>query len=248
MPSAAQIRGAALIASLMPAGSTPPEIRVRGRGKTGVAFHIWPGWQSGQGGEFMRTVVVDDAPGPGRDAGVLALRHQIARLIEVEDMVAALATLPQGAPTPPWAYHCPLALRVAMDEAGIPLDERVALLEDDRRRFEVRGCVVTIHEINRSTDTWRSGTVRRIAIKGHGMHYRQGINRSEISVPGILPASMRNAVAGGPASRIVDLPGLATDAIVVGEADVSERRTLTTFQLSRAFSLMATPPGARTMP
>jgi hypothetical protein len=248
VPSAAQIRGAALIESLLPTGSRPPEIRIRARGRTGVAFHIWPAWQHGQGGEFMRTVVVPDAPGAERDAGVLALRHQIARLIEVEDMVAALAVLPDGMRTPAWGYHCPLALRVAMDEAGIPVEDRVALLEDDRRTFMVRGCVVTIHEINRPSDHWRSGTVRRIAIKGQDMHYRQGINRSDISVPGIIPTSMRNALVAGPARRIVDLPGLASDALVVDEVEVSERRMRTTFQLSRAFSLMASPPGARTMP
>lgn len=196
----------------------------------------------------MRTVVVPDAPGPERDAGVLALRHQIARLIEVEDMVAALAELPKGSPTPAWGYHCPLALRVAMDEADIPVDERVALLDEGCRSFTVRGCVTTIHEINLPSDVRRPGTVRRIAIKGQDMHYRQGINRSDLSVPGIIPASMRNAVTGGPACRIVDLPGLSTDAIVVQEVEISERRMRTTFQLTRAFSLMATPPGARSMP
>lgn len=248
MPSPAQIRGKALIASLMPPGSPVPELRIRARGGNATAFHIWPTWQHGEGGEWMRTIVVPDEDGAGRHAAIVALRHQLARLVETQDMSRALAMLGPDAMIPVWAHHCPLALRVALDEAGVDVEDRIGLLASDRRTLHVRGCAVTVHEVTSVRASGWPKTIRRISIKGPGVHYKQGVNRSEIIVDGVLPTSMLTAVEGRPACTIVDLPGLATDAIVVRSCSSHPSRGTTTFEVTRAFSLLASPPGARTMP
>jgi len=259
MPSPAQIEGRALLESLLPAGRALPDVNIRARRDAGgehIAFHFSPAREHGRGGEWMETIVLPRVEGRHRDAALARIAHQIGRNVEIQCMVEDMLdeargmTKGEARTTPAWRFHCPLALRRAMDRVSMPDDERLRLAET-KGRFQLGGYDIRIND--RSDEAFAYGyrgighrTVTRITITGPGVKFSQGTNKCYLQTAGILPTLMRTALPGLPVSMLIDVPGLDAAATVVERCSTHATRDSSTYDLSRTFGLLADPPSLRT--
>lgn len=268
MPSAAQIAGADMVRALLPLDATPPKVTIASRDMgdgRGIAFTFWwPEWH-GLRGEYRATVVVPRWAGPLRDAAEARLAQLVSRHVQIERVARLHAeereacdhdpdmdlTIDDDMPMPPWRIHAPLALRRALDEAGIDAEGRFDLVErstaiqwrgatigvDDREEEDAPLLRDTRHpEISRAT-RW----VRRATIASSKATWSQGIKKSYLKVHMTMPETLLAAVVGRSPAHIIDLPGLDAPGLVV----IGSRTTAMgcEFDITRGFSMLGALPG-----
>lgn len=266
MPSAAQIRGLAIVRSMLPAGANGPDVNIRANRTMGpgIAFSTWPHPHGGRGGEYHETVVMPDADGPEREAAKDRLRQILARWLEIETVIADMLDearacdeddlgnhVDDDMPTPAWRHHCPAPLRVAMDRAGLGERERLDLVETSGS-FTIGAYTVRIHECDlRELPMGVAArgrgcrTVRRCTVEAPGVYFSQGINRCYLRIDRLVPQTIQSSLIGRSPSLLIDMPGLDAPGLAVLGAEFSTGRQRVTFDLSRNFTMMSTPPSLR---
>lgn len=268
MPSAARTEGAAMIDRLLPQDVPPMSVTIASRQThlgRGICFTIH--WPSGHalGGEYQSTVIVPGQQGVLREAAEarlaqLATRHvQIQRMarLHLEELEACDYDPGTGQcveddmPTPAWRVHAPLALRKALDDAGIGGDERMDMLERSNA-VTWRGAAIKIDDreeedevLNRrrALNGWPSMArwITRASIRTPKATWTQGKQRCYLRIAMTLPDTMLTALVGRSPAHIVDLPGLNAPGLTVVTAKNTAKGA--EFDISRAFSLLGPLPG-----
>jgi hypothetical protein len=261
MPSPAQIKGRAILDSLLPSGMKGPDATIRARrcgDESAVAISLMPHRDSGSGGEYRRTLLVTGRDGPHEKAMYALLEHHVARWIEIEREVRRLHADNARAEhsggghtrTPAWRMHCPLVLRRICDTAGLDADARTALAVKGGSLM-LDGFLVRVHEVDvTERSPWgMSGrgmrTVRRVTVERPGFIFSQGVNRCYMKVDVELPQIVRAAMVGLPLRNMVAAPGMADDCLQPASSGKSNRGR-TEYDITRCFAMLAPHPEQET--
>jgi len=156
-------------------------------------------------------------------------------------------------PISAWRIHAPLALRRALDEAGVRDEDRVDLVERSTA-VESRGALIGVDDREEEDAPLLRGTsapeiaratrwVRRATISSSKATWSQGIKKSYLKVHMPMPETLLTALIGRSPSHIIDLPGLDAPGLTV----IGSRSTPTgcEFGITRAFSMLGALPGER---